>query len=350
VYARGVPERRRRGLTATTRAAVARTALAAFLSVLAAACGDSSSSPPTELAGVRFANVGRVAATFVDASRPTQANGSYPGAPARTLPSLVWYPSSAGGAEEGASEVPCLGGGAERCTVVPDAALDGAGAPYPLIVFSHGFGNGATATTSYAQALAQHGYVVVAPDFPLSNRNAPGGASVNDLPAQAGDVGFLIDVFLGAVASVPSPFPGAIDAQAVGAAGRSLGGSTTLLATHSTSYLDPRIRASAPISPGWFVQTALLPNVDYFTGITTPLLIIGGSDDTTTPFAENQQAPYDLAGAPKALVELFGQEHTPQTVEANTALVAFFDAYLLGRTDELTILDALPNARVERVR
>ena len=337
------------------RTAAAGTAL--ILLTMIVGCGDSGSSsrPLTALAGARFPTIGRTLATFVDTSRPTQPNGPYPGAPTRTLSCIIWYPAAA--ATGGASEIECLGGIAPdqgghvtRCTVNPDAPLDTAAAPYPLIVFSHGFDNGASATTSFAQVLAEYGYVVVAPDFPLSNHDAPGGATVADVPAQAGDVAFLISVLLDQVADARSPFPGAIDADRVGAAGRSLGGSTTLMATHNAMYLDSRIRASAAVSPGWVVQTLLYGTEGYFTGIDTPLLIIGGSEDHTAPFPTNDQPPYDLANPPKFLVELFGEGHTPETEGSNTALVVFFDAYLDGRRGELAILDQIQNARIEAER
>lgn len=86
----------------------------------------------------------------------------------------------------------------------------------------------------------------------------------------------------------------------------------------------------------------------FFTGITTPLLIVGGSEDTLAPFTANQQVPYDLANSPKLLVELIGEGHVPEVEATNRALVAFFDAYLLGRESELAEFDRLPGAHVER--
>jgi len=328
---------------------------AAVLAAIGLGCGsDSNDLPLGGLGGVRFTTVGQRSITFVDASRPTKANGSYPGAPTRTLPSLVWYPAEASAAGADVEDIPCLGGIAtshrgdpSRCTVEQDAAFDSSGAPYPLIVFSHGFGNGASATTYFSRAIASYGYIVVAPDFPLSSRNTPGGPTVADLPDQAGDVAFLASVFLGEVDGVDAPFPGAVDGARLGAAGRSLGGSTTLFVTHNAKYRDPRFRAAAAVSPGWDVQTAVYGHDGYFEGISTPLLIIGGSDDTTAPFPTNDQPPYDLANPPKFLVELFGEGHTPETEGSNTALVAFFEAFLRGRLDVLAALDGIPEARVE---
>ena len=67
--------------------------------------------------------VGVATLTLVDESRPTDANGSYTGADSRTLVTEVWYP-----AEGSVTELE-----------IRDAPLDRSKAPYPLIVFSHGY-------------------------------------------------------------------------------------------------------------------------------------------------------------------------------------------------------------------
>jgi predicted dienelactone hydrolase len=102
-------------------------------------------------------------ATFVDDSRPTPANGDYPGSPRRELPGEVWYP-----------ENPAAG-------------------PAPLLLFSHGFTSTYRNGNYLAQHLASHGFVVVAVDFPLTSLGAPGGANVADVASQPGDLSFLID-------------------------------------------------------------------------------------------------------------------------------------------------------------
>ena len=65
-------------------------------------------------------------------------------------------------------------------------------APYPLVVFGHGF---ALTPHDYAPLLdtwARAGYVVAAPVFPLGNANAPGGPDESDLVNQPGDMSFVI--------------------------------------------------------------------------------------------------------------------------------------------------------------
>src|SRR5262249_47079336 len=130
---------------------------------------DQRASTAYQLPG-RYA-VGTTSMTLVDSSRPTMANGPSPGASDRPLATLVWYPADgAGGA---------------------DAPVAHDGSPFPLVVFSHGLGAPPNQSTQYTIHLASHGYVVVAPAFPLSKLGAPGGPTLADAPNQAGDVSFL---------------------------------------------------------------------------------------------------------------------------------------------------------------
>lgn len=336
------------------RSATATIGLLLLFTVFSSACGDSPSSQPTGIAAASYPTTGIRTLTLIDTSRPTAPNRGAPGLPSRTLPTDVYYPAiaSPSPARSGVfSPVDCLGGAPSGdpagCSLTPDLPLDSSAAPYPLIVLSHGFGNGKEALRYFAIALAQHGYIVAAPTFPLSNENTPGGPVATDLVAQGGDVSFLFDVFLGEVPSMPSPFPGGIDASRLGTGGRSLGGSTTLVDAYHPTYRDPRIRAAAPISPSFDVAKAVVGANGFFSGINTPLLIVGGSEDDLAPFPANQQLPYDLANPPKILVEVLGAGHVPEVEATNRSLVAFFDAYLRGRTSELAELDHLEGVRVE---
>src|SRR5262249_24289954 len=59
--------------------------------------------------------------TFVDTSRSTPANGTYPGAAERSLRTIVWYPTDAGSGT-GSGSRPVASGG-----------------PFPIIAYGHGF-------------------------------------------------------------------------------------------------------------------------------------------------------------------------------------------------------------------
>jgi predicted dienelactone hydrolase len=227
--------------------------------------------------------------TIVDASRPTAPNGSYPGAPERTLTVDVWYP------------VDLVSFPLPQNVDAPFTL--GAG-PFPLILRAHGFAGFRNDSIYLTQQLASYGYVVVAPDFPLSNFNAPGGPTLADVGEQALDLGFLIDTFTALNADMGSVFFGRIDTDTIGAIGHSLGGATVALATYHVTLRDPRIDATVALSP---LACVFLDG--FFDSATTPLMIEGGTVDMITPYTSNQLTPFGFVNAPKYLVELHGGTH-----------------------------------------
>jgi predicted dienelactone hydrolase len=230
--------------------------------------------------------VGVSTLTLVDESRPTDANGDYPGATSRTLVTEVWYPAE-GGSQPGE---------------LRDAPLDRSQAPYPLIVFSHGLTGIRRQSASYTAHLASHGYVVISPDFPLSNREAPGGPRIGDAVNPPGDVSFLIDSFLQFSDEPGNPFEGAIDETAIGLTGHSTGGLTAILATFGP-LADPRVKATLPLAP-----LGCMVGSQAYAGSYIPLLVIGGSADQVVGFPSIRQA-YDAANTPKYLLTLVGGNH-----------------------------------------
>jgi predicted dienelactone hydrolase len=220
--------------------------------------------------------------TLVDTSRPTSPNGTYPGAPSRTVVTEVWYPTD----------------GPPSTTPVRDAPFASSGGPFPLIVSSHGFLDSRVGEAYVTEHLASRGFVIAAPDYPLSNGRAPGGATVTDLANQPGDVRFVIDQML-------ATFGAPVDAARIGATGLSLGGSTTLLATFHPTFRDPRIGAALPIAPGGCFFTKR-----FFRTTKTPLLILHGDDDLLVTARQNATRPFRLARGPHAVVLLRGGSHT----------------------------------------
>jgi predicted dienelactone hydrolase len=241
---------------------------------------DAATAPGPYAVGVRSFE-------FVDTSRPTAANGEYPGSTERKLVTEVWYPAQA---DRSAADA------------VRDATVDVSGGPYPLIVFAHGFIGSRNQSRTYTKHLASHGYIVAAPDFPLTNAGAPGGPRIGDLVNQPGDVSFVIDSMLAQSADAASPLHGAVDGDAIGLTGHSLGAFTTLLTVYG-GRRDPRVKAALPISgSGCFLtesQTA---------GIDTPIMLLTGSADEIVAPGGNRRA-YDLAHAPRYWVQLTGGNH-----------------------------------------
>jgi predicted dienelactone hydrolase len=230
--------------------------------------------------------VGATTLTLVDASRPTDANGSYPGADSRTLVTEVWFPAEGSVAE----------------LEIRDAPLAQTGAPYPLIVFSHGYTGIRRQSTSYTSHLASHGYVVVSADYPLTNMSAPGGPRLSDVLNQPGDVSFLIDSFLGFSRQTGHQLEGAIDEEAIGLSGHSLGGLTTLLTAFGPRR-DPRVKAALPIA-----GPACLVGATAYDTPAVPLLVLGGSEDRIVAW-DSVRAAYDMAQPPKYLLAVLGGNH-----------------------------------------
>jgi len=231
--------------------------------------------------------VGVTTIKYVDTSRPTMPNGTYAGTASRTLVTEIWYPLAAPAAP---SE-----------TEQRDAPIDTAATPYPLIMYSHGYIENRTGGAYLARHLASYGYIVAAPDFPLSNGGAPGGPTINDVPEQPGDISFVIDQLL----APDTRFAGAIDAQRIGFTGLSLGGWTTFLAAYHPTLRDPRVRAAAPIAgPSCYFSHA------YFADTDTPLLIVQGDLDALVPYTANSLVAYGNANPPKTLVTVHNGSHT----------------------------------------
>lgn len=265
--------------------------------------------------------VGTRDVVFVDHSRSTDANGTYRGAPDRTIPVLVLYPAvgSAGGPSQ------------------PRAKPARRGGPFPLVVFSHGYtASGPAYGEVLLRRIAAHGYVVAAPTFPLSNGAAPGGPRLVDYVNQPADVSFVITKMLaanrghGALSHLMNP-------KAVGAMGHSLGAITTLGVTYNRCCLDPRIKAAVPISgiklPFGSSSWAWPP---------VPLLLIHGDHDGTVPYVGSTTA-YREAKTPKFLVTLLGAPHTPLGAPYLDVIVAstndFLDRYLRGDKRALARLE-----------
>ncbi len=262
--------------------------------------------------------------TFVDTSRVTPPNKTYPGAPQRTLVTDVYYPGSADG-----------------------ALLDGA--PYPLVIHSHGFLDARSGESYVLDHLASHGYVVVSADYPLSNGGAPGGATIDDVANQPGDARFIIDQVLAMSAAPGGPLSGKIDAERIGASGLSLGGLTTLLLTYHRDLRDPRIRAALPMAaPSCFFTKR------FFKTTNAPLLVMHGTSDALVAYRENGQRTFRNARGHRHLVTLADGSHTGFTGFADLFPPGqHFDrigcqgllAGLGSALDDGTIFQSLGNAR-----
>ncbi|HEY8514785.1 MAG TPA: hypothetical protein VIS07_04625 [Candidatus Binatia bacterium] len=223
--------------------------------------------------------VGERTLVLVDASRSTAPNGSYPGSPERRLPTRVWYPAQT------------------ASTNAPPRTSDG---PFPIVGWAHGFTSGNGEAMPIGRHLASHGYVVVAPTFPLSSGGAPGGPTVGDMASQPADVDFVMDQ-LGAGAA-GQDLAAVIDAERRGMGGLSLGGGTVLIAAYHPHWRIADLDAAVALAPA-----SCFFGPDFYSG-SVPMLIVAGDADMLVPLADPHRA-FERAAPPVTMVTLHGANH-----------------------------------------
>jgi fermentation-respiration switch protein FrsA (DUF1100 family) len=223
----------------------------------------------------------------------------------RALTTLVWYPATT------------------------------AGGPWPVVVFAHGFEVGPDPYVALCEAWAAAGYVVAAPEFPLTDAEVAGDyLDESDIDNQPDDVRFVFASLL----APDSPLAGLVDAGRLAVAGHSDGGVTALAV------------AGAPL-PGLRGVIALSAAPAYEGAVDSPpLLVVQGDDDDIDPY-ENGVAVYEQASAPRFLLTLLGGGHLPPFLDGSDYLdavdrvaVDFLDRYVAGRTvsDDTLLADVDP--------
>jgi dienelactone hydrolase len=180
---------------------------------------------------------------------------------------------------------------------------------FPLIVFSHGNSGVRYQSFFLAEALASHGFVVVAPDHTGNTIFEPGATfETRDRPL---DVSFLITRMLEKSGDTGDRFYRRIDPSRIGVTGHSFGAFTALaLAGGFTNVpIDPRVRAILPFAT-W---SDLMDDVA-LAAIRVPTLILGGTRDTITPIVSQSTRPFELIPAvPRYRVDLIDGGHNSFT-------------------------------------
>jgi pimeloyl-ACP methyl ester carboxylesterase len=115
-----------------------------------------------------------------------------------------------------------------------DGVMDPQGAPYPALVFAHGFLARAFMYAGNGRHLASWGYVVAIPDFPDE-----------DTELRASDAGYLFSCLEALNTDEDSRFFQQIDVGRFGLVGHSLGGLTTLM----VAARDVRVKAAVALDP-----------------------------------------------------------------------------------------------------
>jgi predicted dienelactone hydrolase len=212
----------------------------------------------------------------------TKDSVNSPGTP-RVLNTTIWYPTAPG-----------AGPVDERMGGVIDAPLDVSGAPYPLLMFSHGSCGFPTQSTFLTPLIASYGYVVAAPPHPgntifeFPNCGTPAAQAVS-FQERPNDIIFVTDELLTASQDAGSPFFGGIDPARIGMSGHSFGGLTTYL----VQARDSRYRVAIPMAPA----------APFNPTLTVPSLSVMGQIDSVVN-NNDTRAAYDRSSTPKVRVEI----------------------------------------------
>lgn len=276
-------------------------------------CGDDGTpavgvDAPDELG--RFA-VGHASFSAVDSARQD-----------RELLVDIWYPVQPGD-EVGAppTQYPLAAGIGLDSEVAFEGPPASPRTGQKLVVFSHGYGGIRTQSVELMEALASHGFVVIAPEHTGNSQTS----STDDFDQAASrrvpDVSFLIDTMIARNRDPADALYERIDEARIGVIGHSFGGMTALgmAAGWAGASPDPRVAAIVPISAvidGDLQQdTRTGPNAGFSRAqletVVVPTMLIGGTADVGVPIGNNAIAFDQLISAPRVYkVDIHGANHT----------------------------------------
>lgn len=246
--------------------------------------------------------------------------------------------------------------------------------PYPLLVFSHGYGGSGIGVAFLAEKIASYGWIVVSPDHndrysavrigigPVENYNRRGLLKHASQIASSGPeerVGYLyrleelktvIDWIL-----TKSPYSDIIDIDRIAAGGHSLGGFTALgISGTLKEYYDPRIKAILLFSTG---AGGYLFTSEELTCVNIPSLIFLGEMEKNAlrgrkTMLEIAKKIFKILPSPKYYLEIKGANHlsfcnqvsilrkdNPQIFDViNLYSIAFLEKYVAGKKEYDDIL------------
>jgi predicted dienelactone hydrolase len=210
------------------------------------------------------------------------------------------------------------------------------GGPYPLVVFSQGFG---VSPETYARLLdswAGAGYVVADPAYPFTSPNSAGGLVRNDIVHHPADLSFVITFLLNDRA-----LSGLIDSNKIAVIGHSDGGDVSLAAVANTCCRDARVKAAIVLSGAelsWFKGS-------YFTSAAVPILVVQGTNDASLNPVACSVELYNQAPQPKYYLSMIGQSHVSAYVPPGPALgvvtrvtIDFLNGYLRNSASSLVAM------------
>ena len=221
-----------------------------------------------------------------DDSRATPADpeaqqGAIEASDTRALPTTIYYPTEPTGSPD----------------VVADA--EPADGRFPVILFSHGAPGTPHDYHRILERWASEGFVVVAPQFPVSSTAGPTDVAWDDARDQIRDARYVLSRVLdrNERAWDQGGLDGHLDRSRISAAGHSMGGFTTL-GLVSDCCRDDRIKAAlvlAGVSEGLDGPPIEAPSA--------PIMFVHATLDIAVPFRDSKRA-YADAGDPRYLMEI----------------------------------------------
>ena len=205
-------------------------------------------------------------------------------------------------------------------------------APYPLVVFSQGYGVAPEVYARLLNAWAAAGYVVADPAYPFTSPDSPGGLVRSDIVHHPHDLSQVITSLLRASSAGTGVLSGLIDPSRIAVIGHSDGGDVALAAVANDCCRDPRIKAAILLSGA---ELAWFPG-SYFTTPAVPMLVVQGSVDYDYNPVPCSVALYNAAPRPKYYLSMIGQTHFSAYLPPGRALnvvthatIDFLNGYLL---------------------
>lgn len=306
--------------------------------------------------------------------RYSEGEGGEPGSP---LTVAVWYPTKE-------AERPDTYGDGTFSHFAYHSRGDSRSGPYPLVVFSHGYGGSGIGSIFLCEYLTRHGFVVAAPDHSDDHTamriDGPTGTDIGEYLRSAGELArsgkdfdrsahayrtrelsCTIDKMLEENEKKGSILEGIIDPDVIGAAGHSLGGYTVLAVSGLVEGAkDERIKAALLLSGGVFMFTS-----EEFSRLEVPIMFMYGEREANrfrarfaNPKAIDTRRAYLACNPPKFLLEMRSANHFSfgQVVFSNGLIgsgpglgakiasvieiygLAFFDRYLLNNAGAESVL------------
>lgn len=274
---------------------------------------------PVGVRTVRFVNPGQLDIAKAKAGEPIPVYD-------RTLTVEIWYPAKIGTGQtaitayskiftrDGKTLVDLYG------RAVRDAEPAGGGAPWPLVIISHGYPGNRYLLSHLAENLASKGYVVASIDHKDSTYNDQGafGSTLLNRPL---DILFVLNSMASLGQEDTEGLKGRIDADRTAIVGYSMGGYGVVntlgggftqaivksplappnqaLARRQAGSpemlapVDPRIKAGIAIGPwGW---NSGFWDKEGLAGIKTPVFFMAGSADATSGYSPGVRNIFELS-------------------------------------------------------